>query len=44
MDSKAENYQYNFNVGMTCDGCSGAIKRILDKEDSKEYHKTRSSF
>ena len=25
---------YELNVGMTCDGCSGAIKRILGKVDS----------
>jgi len=34
VESTAENYQFNFNVGMTCDGCAGAIKRILDKEDT----------
>ena len=25
---------YELNVGMTCDGCTGAIKRILGKVDS----------
>ena len=25
---------YELNVGMTCDGCSGAIKRILGKVES----------
>lgn len=25
---------YELNVGMTCEGCSGAIKRILGKVDS----------
>ena len=25
---------YELNVGMTCDGCSGAIKRILGKVDT----------
>ena len=25
---------YELNVGMTCDGCSGAIQRILGKVDT----------
>ena len=25
---------YELNVGMTCEGCTGAIKRILGKVDS----------
>ena len=24
-------YRYEFNVGMTCDGCKNAIERILGK-------------
>ena len=24
-------YKYEFNVGMTCDGCKNAVERILGK-------------
>lgn len=29
------NYLYTYNVGMTCNGCSNAIKRILGAEQGK---------
>ena len=28
-----KKFLYEFKVGMTCDGCSNAIKRILDKQE-----------
>lgn len=35
METSDKQYVYEFKVGMTCTGCSGAIKRILDKESGK---------
>ena len=32
VDSGAKSFKYEFNVGMTCEGCSNAIKKILEKE------------
>ena len=26
-------YKYEFNVGMTCDGCKNAVERILKKNE-----------
>lgn len=28
-------HTYNFNIKMTCGGCSGAIERVLKKLDGK---------
>ena len=28
----SSNFLYEFKVGMTCSGCSNAIKRILDQQ------------
>ena len=30
--SSDKNYVYDFFVGMTCDGCSNAIKKLLSTE------------
>ncbi|GAA96971.1 uncharacterized protein L969DRAFT_90379 [Mixia osmundae IAM 14324] len=29
---------YQFNVAMSCGGCSGAIKRVLDKTEGIQQH------
>jgi copper chaperone len=31
----AESHTYEFNVTMTCGGCSGAVDRVLKKLDGK---------
>jgi copper chaperone CopZ len=31
--SQAGNFLYLFHVGMTCEGCSNAIKKLLGTED-----------
>lgn len=28
-----QEHQYNFNVSMSCGGCSGAVERVLKKLD-----------
>lgn len=30
--NSAESYLYEFHVGMTCDGCSNAIKKLISTE------------
>jgi len=29
------SHTYNFNITMTCGGCSGAVERVLKKLDGK---------
>lgn len=31
------DHTYNFNVTMTCGGCSGAVERVLKKLDGSHY-------
>ena len=39
------NYKYEWNVGMSCNGCSNAITRILEKEPCNIINKLiRNSF
>ncbi len=32
MDSVADSYLYEFHVGMTCEGCSNAINKLMSTE------------
>ncbi len=32
-NNESKKYEYEFKAGMTCTGCSGAITRILSKEN-----------
>ena len=37
---ESATYRYELDVGMTCDGCSGAVTRILNKDPSKSTNIT----
>jgi len=32
------DHTYNFNITMTCGGCSGAVERVLKKLDGPKSH------
>lgn len=32
MEVSSQSYLYEFHVGMTCDGCSNAIKKLMSSE------------
>lgn len=32
MEASPQSYLYEFHVGMTCDGCSNAIKKLMSSE------------